>query len=94
MKFNPNAFNKEEKEAIRETDDEYKRKGFFNRIFPCIDFLYYKQFFEEDRPLNYLVDAKLFQKKRGQGAAMIRKNQALPFFMQVANSKGPADKLD
>lgn len=73
-KFNPNAFTKEEREAFKETDDEFKRKGFFNRIFPCHDFLYYKQFFEEDRPLNYLIDAKLFQKKRSNNAAILRKN--------------------
>ena len=74
VKFNPNAFTKEERDAIKETDEEYKRRGFFKRIFPCYDFLYYKQFFEEDRPLNFLIDAKLFQKKRGSNAAVIRKN--------------------
>ena len=64
-----------------DTDSEFKRRGFFKRIFPCVDFMYYKQFFEEDRPLNYLIDAKLYSKKRGTNQAMLRKNQAMPFFM-------------
>ena len=75
-------FSKEEKQVMKETDEEFRRRGFFKRIFPCYDFLYYKQFFEEDRPLNYLLDAKLFQKKRGNNLQMMRKNQAMPFFMQ------------
>jgi hypothetical protein len=94
VKFNPNAFTKEEREAIKETDDEYRRRGFFGRIFPCYDFLYYKQFFEEDRPLNYVVDAKLFHKKRGPQAATIRKNQAMPFFMQVHLNKTAPGELE
>ncbi len=48
---------KDEKICFKETEDEYKRRGAFKRIFPSPDFLYYKQFFEEDRPLNYFLDA-------------------------------------
>lgn len=55
---------REEKTIFKETDQEFKRKGGFTRIFPCSDFLYYKQFFEEERPWNYLIDAKLFHKQR------------------------------
>jgi len=33
---------KEEKIALKETEDEFKRRGFFKRIFPTVDFLYYK----------------------------------------------------
>ena len=29
---------KEEKIALKETEDEFKRKGFFKRIFPSVDF--------------------------------------------------------
>jgi hypothetical protein len=36
------SLSKEEKNALKETEDEFKRKGFFKRIFPCFDFLYYK----------------------------------------------------
>jgi hypothetical protein len=50
---------KEEKLALKETEDEFKRRNFFKRIFPSLDFLYYKQFFEEDRPLNNFLDTKL-----------------------------------
>ena len=55
---------KEEKIALSETIQENSRKNFFKRIFPNIDYLYYKQFFEEERPLNNYVDAKLMAKKR------------------------------
>ena len=33
---------REEKLALKETEEEFKRRGFFKRIFPCVDFLYYK----------------------------------------------------
>lgn len=56
--------NKEEKYALQDTIDENKRKGFFKRIFPTVDYLYYKQFFEEDRPLNKMIDERLMNKKR------------------------------
>jgi len=55
---------KEEKYAIQDTIDENKRRGFFKRIFPTVDYLYYRQFFEEDRPLNRLLDEKLMSKRR------------------------------
>lgn len=81
-RVNQHPLSKEEREAIKDTDEELRRRGFFTRIFPCFDFIYYAQFFEEDRPLNYVVDAKLFQKKRTSHPATIRKNQANPLFMQ------------
>jgi hypothetical protein len=56
--------NKEEKYALQDTIDENKRKGFFKRIFPTIDYLYYKQFLVEDRPLNRLLDDRLMNKRR------------------------------
>lgn len=55
---------KEERHVLQDTVDENKRRGFFKRIFPTIDFLYYRQFFEEDRPLNRLLDEKLTAKRR------------------------------
>jgi len=36
---------KEEKNVMKETDEEHRRRGLFKRIFPTMDFLYYKQFF-------------------------------------------------
>ena len=58
------GLSKDEKIALKEAEEEYKRRGGFKRIFPTIDFNYYKQFFEEDRPLNYFLDAKLMHKQR------------------------------
>ena len=48
--------------AYKETEDENKRRGFFKRIFPTVDYAYYKQFFEETRPLNDFLDQKLMFK--------------------------------
>mmetsp|Transcript_31619 Transcript_31619/g.48359 ORF Transcript_31619/g.48359 Transcript_31619/m.48359 type:complete len:105 (+) Transcript_31619:1986-2300(+) len=73
---------KEEKTALKETEDEFKRRGFFKRIFPTYDFLYYKQFFEEDRLVNYFVDSRLFAKKRNINPVQLRKYQAIPLFLR------------
>ena len=51
-------------EAIKDTELEFKRRGGFKRIFPNIDYQYYKQFFSEERPLNAIVDAKVMEKRR------------------------------
>lgn len=55
---------------LKDTEDEYKRKGAFKRIFPTVDFLYYKQFFEEIRPMNYFLDAQLMSKFRLLGGPL------------------------
>ena len=72
---------KEDRQILIETNEEYKRRGFFKRIFPCADFLYYKQFFEEERQINYFLDARLYGKKRGLNPIQLRKHQAQPYFM-------------
>jgi len=64
--------------------EEFGRRNFFKRIFPTVDFLYYKQFFEEDRPLNYFIDQKLFSKKRLEFASAKNQAEKMPLFMQVA----------
>lgn len=48
---------KEERALLKETEEEYKRRGKFKRVFPCSEFAYYKQFFEESRPMNIFLDA-------------------------------------
>lgn len=60
----PKELNKEEKYILQESIDENKRRGFFKRIFPSVDYLYYRQFFEQDRPLNHILDERLMSKKR------------------------------
>jgi hypothetical protein len=75
------AGTKEEKLCLKETIDENGRKNFFKRIFPTVDFPYYKQFFEEDRPLNYFIDKKLFGKKRLELASAKIQNEKMPLFM-------------
>lgn len=72
------TLSKDDKAAVRETDEEFKRRGFFKRIFPCYDFQYYKQFFEEDRLINYIIDAKLYAKKRNINPLQLRKAWTQP----------------
>ena len=55
---------KEERLILKETEDEFKRKGAFKCIFPSMDFPYYKQFFEEVRPLNYFIDLQVMSRFR------------------------------
>ena len=50
-----NILTRSEKEALRETESEYKKRGKFRRIFPTENYIYYKAFFEEERPLNTLI---------------------------------------
>ena len=70
----------DEKRAIIETELEFRRRGFFKRIFPTYDFLYYKQFFEEERMLNFILDTKIFGKKRVLNPAQLRKHQQMPIW--------------
>lgn len=42
--------------AVRDTEEEFKRKCGWRRIFPNGQYSYYKQFFTEERPINNLVD--------------------------------------
>jgi hypothetical protein len=43
---------------------EFKLRGKFKRVFPTVDYQYYKQFFTEERPLNLILDEKLMAKRR------------------------------
>lgn len=49
---------KDEKDIIRDTDEEFKLKGHFKRIFPNGNYCLYKQFFVEEKPYNILLDNK------------------------------------
>ncbi|CDW91499.1 tubulin-tyrosine ligase family protein [Stylonychia lemnae] len=55
---------KEEKQLIKEAEMEFKRRGKFKRVFPSIEYHYYRQFFTEERSLNYILDQKLMSKRR------------------------------
>lgn len=71
---------KEEKMLLKTTEEEYKRRGGFKRIFPSPDFLYYKQFFEEERPMNYFLDARI----------MVNLRQAANSYAKMTNEKIPS----
>lgn len=43
---------------------EFKLRGKFKRVFPTIDYQYYKQFFTEERPLNQVLDEAIMAKRR------------------------------
>ena len=67
---------------LKETEDEYKRRGAFKRVFPSLDFPYYKQFFEEVRPMNYFVDAQIMSKYRLSNPLQARNDEKAPRFLQ------------
>ena len=75
---------KEEKIVLKETLDENQRKNFFKRIFPNIDYPYYRQFFEEDRPLNHFIDSKLMSRKRDQHPSAKINSNKMPSWLQPA----------
>ena len=47
---------KDEKDVVRDTEMEFRRRQGFKRIFPSIDYAYYKQFFVKERNANALLD--------------------------------------
>ena len=49
---------------VKEAEAEFRRRQGFKRIFPSIDYGYYKQFFVQERPFNVLLDAKVMSKRR------------------------------
>ena len=55
--------------VLREAEEEFKRRGNFKLIFPADSYGYYKSFFEEERPLNSLLD-RYFREK---GIGLIQK---------------------
>lgn len=55
---------KQEKQLVKEAEQEFKRRGKFKRVFPSIDYHYYKQFFSEERLLNFVLDQKTMNKRR------------------------------
>ncbi len=64
---------REEQILIREVEDEFKRRCHFKRIFPSIEYSYYKQFFlNGERPLNKLIDEKIMEKRRMKTAEIIQ----------------------
>lgn len=88
---------KQEKQIIKETEQEFKRRGKFKRIFPSVDYHYYKQFFLEERPLNILLDQRVMSKRRLNNAVAsamsvkqrieyLNNRQSMILMMQNANS--------
>lgn len=62
----------EERAALKETEDELKRCGNFDRIFPSEVSINYRNFFEEERKLNSLVCSNLGKLHR-KGQIIYRK---------------------
>jgi len=57
------AHNKIEHTALKKTKEELSRKGDFYLAFPNENYLYYKKFFQEARPLNDIVYTNFFDVK-------------------------------
>ena len=73
-------YTKEERKAIRDTEDELKRSRGFKMLFPNENLLYYEQFFEEKRKINGTVAKKLFgMSSKGHPARVQRLKKAGDF---------------
>ncbi len=55
---------KNKQKLVKEAEMEFKLRGKFKRVFPSIDYNYYKQFFTEERPFNAILDEKIMSKRR------------------------------
>ena len=55
---------KDQAEIIKDTEMEFKRRQGFKRIFPSIEYSYYKQFFVQERPFNAFTDQRVMSKRR------------------------------
>ena len=69
---------KENKRITKETNEEFKRRGGFERIFPSELSVNYKNYFEVERPFNALICNKLgkiHRKGQGAGAVVFRKSR-------------------
>jgi hypothetical protein len=54
------ALSRKEYSYVKESEDEFKRRGHFKRLFPHMDYHYYKQFFlNGERPYNILLDDRI-----------------------------------
>lgn len=62
---------------------EFKLRGKFRRVFPSIDYPYYRQFFAEERPLNVLLDDKIMSKRRIGGLLMSQTSMPLQVAMPL-----------
>jgi len=58
-----NGLPKKQKTIVREAVEEQRRRGKFRLAFPCDRFTLYKPFFEEERPINLIMD-KVFKELR------------------------------
>lgn len=59
---------------VKETEEEFKRRGHWKRVFPSIEYAYYKQFFlAGERPLNRLLDERIMAKRRIRTVVMLNK---------------------
>ena len=70
--------NREERAIIKETNDEYKRRGKFERIFPSELSVNYKNLFERERPYNTILFnylGKVYRKGQGSSAVVYQKTQ-------------------
>lgn len=68
----PNSMTKEEKAVMKETNEEFLRRGNFDRIYPSAYSINYKNYFERERVYNTLVCNKLGKIcRKGQGSASL-----------------------
>ena len=78
---------KDERDIVKETETEFRRRQGWKRIFPSIDYSYYKKFFVQERAANALLDARVMAKRR-----IMAENQALLARQQKQQTQNIAKK--
>ena len=63
-KKQPGISLKDERDVVKETEMEFRRRQSYKRIFPSIDYAYYKQFFVQERSSNALLDQRVMARRR------------------------------
>jgi len=72
--FNLKPLSAHEALIVKETEEEFKRRGHWKRVFPSMEYAYYKQFFlQGERPLNKLLDDRIMAKRRIRTAVILNK---------------------
>lgn len=69
---------------IKDTEMEFRRRQSWKRIFPTLEYGYYKQFFVNERQSNALIDAKVMAKRR-----MISHENAQILKQKILNTATP-----
>ena len=83
----------EEARVLKEAEDEYERRGGFERIYPCEDTAGYDAFFEVTRPYNSLLHQRMFGQAAGARRVQTFANAPLNSSLSLRHSRDQFSSL-